>query len=248
MAEFNLSKVKSITIPEGSVKSIAIGEMTVWQKEDSLYNELSYLVAVDSSKAWIDTGIPYQNGCKVEIKTTLYGNSNLFGVFYTTERCRGYWNTNGTAIFNIGRDANDTLYSQITGFSINDTVIWTCTANPDTKEVSLIIGDKSDIKTAQSDTIVLDTSPNTIYLFAVNRTNTDTAVQGTRIIHYFKYWNVDNDLVLDLVPVERKSDGVLGMFNKVNGQFLTNISTGTFYKQIPANTTSDEAVDDMEFI
>lgn len=235
MAEFNLSKVKSITIPEGSVKSIAIGEMTVWKKEDSHYNELPYLVATDDSKAWIDTGVPYQNGCKIEIKTTLDGSSNLFGVFYTTERCRGYWSSGGTAMFNIGTSASDAIFPQIAGYSSNDTVVWTCTANPDIKEVSIVIGDKSSILTAQNDsTIAYDTSPYNIYLFTVHRT-ADIVQNGTRVIHYFKYWDVDGNLLLDLIPVERKADGVLGMLNKVDNTFLTNISTGTFYKEIPTS-------------
>lgn len=86
-----------------------------------------------------------------------------------------------------------------------------------------------------------------MYLFAVHRANTDTAVQGIRVIHYFKYWDVDNNLILDLIPVQRNSDGALGMLNKVNNQFLTNISTGTFYKELPANA-SDYVVDDIDII
>lgn len=200
----------------------------------SPYNVLPYLVATDASKAWIDTGIPYQNGCKIEMKTTLYNFANLFGVFYTTQRCRGYWEgTTGTAVFNIGTSRSDAVFPKIAGYNRDDTVIWNCTANPDTKEISLVIGDESDIRTAsQSSTIAYDTSPYTIYLFTVHRT-ADITQNGTRIIHYFKYWDVDSNLLLDLIPVERKSDGVLGMLNKVNGQFLTNISTGTFYKEIP---------------
>ena len=38
----------------------------------------------------------------------------------------------------------------------------------------------------------------------------------------------DNNLVLDLIPVRRKSDGTLGMLDKLTGTFLTNSGTGTF--------------------
>lgn len=85
-----------------------------------------------------------------------------------------------------------------------------------------------------------------MYLFAINRADTNTRVQGIRVIHYFKYWDINGNLLLDLIPVERKSDGILGMLNKVNGQFLTNISTGTFYKEVPAS--ADEEIDDMEIV
>lgn len=244
----NFSKVKTLTIPEGSVSKITISNKIVWQKADtSPYTELPYLVATDDSKAWIDLGIPYQYGCKIEMKTTLYGTSNLFGVFYTTERCRGYWGSGDIALFNIGNNSSDAIFPQITGYSNNDTVIWTCTANPDSEEVSLVVGDRSDIRTnVNSSIITYDTSPYTIYLFTVHRT-ADISVNGTRIIHYFKYWDVNGNLLLDLVPVQRNSDGALGMLNKINNQFLTNISTGTFYKELPANA-SDYVVDDIDII
>ena len=67
----DFSKVKSITIPVGSVSKITISNKIVWQKGDtSPYTELPYLVATDASRAWIDLGIPYQNGCRAEYKIT----------------------------------------------------------------------------------------------------------------------------------------------------------------------------------
>lgn len=244
----DFSKVKSITIPQGSVSKITISNKIVWQKADtSPYTELPYLVATGASKAWIDTGIPYQYGCRAEYKITFKGNANIFGVFYTTQRCRGLLSTN-EAIFNIGTSSSDTVYPKISGLTDNTVYIITCQANPDIPNAAIVVDDNQNVSTVQTDWLTWDSSPYNMYLFAVHRTNTDTAAQGIRVIHYFKYWNVDGNLLLDLIPVERKSDGVLGMFNKVNGQFLTNASTGTFYKEIPANATSDEAIDDIDII
>lgn len=46
-------------------------------------------------------------------------------------------------------------------------------------------------------------------------------------LYSYKIW--DNDvLVRDLVPAKRKSDSVLGMFDKVNSVFYTNAGTGSF--------------------
>ena len=242
----DFSKVKSITIPEGSVSKITISNKIVWQKtETSPYTELPYLIATDASKAWIDTGIPYQYGCRAEYKITLKGAANIFGVFYTAERCRGYLNT-AEAVFNVGTSSSNTVYPIVSGFTTDTVYIITCQANPDIPNAAVVVDDRQQVLTVQTDWLTWDSSPHNIYLFAVNRTNTDTAVQGIRVIHYFKYWDVDNNLLLDLIPVQRKSDGVLGMLNKVNGQLLTNISTGTFYKEIPAN--ADYVVDDIDII
>ena len=226
----DFSKVKSITIPEGSVSKITISNKIVWQKGDtSPYTELPYLVATDASRAWIDLGIPYQNGCRAEYKITLKGVANIFGVFYTAQRCRGYFNT-FEAVFNVGESINNCAYSTVKDLKTNTVYTITCQANPN---VTITVNGQTITSNLDSQYLTWDSSPHNMYLFALNRTDMNSRVWGTRVIHYFKYWDVNGNLLLDLVPVERKSDSVLGMFNKVNGQFLTNIADGTFYKELP---------------
>ena len=240
----NFSKVKSINIPEGSVSKITISNNIVWQKGDtSPYTELPYLVATDASRAWIDLGIPYQNGCRTEYKITLKGAANIFGVFYTTERCRGYTETS-SAVFNVGTAASNAVYPRIDGLTTNTVLTITCQANPN---ATITVNGQTSTSNLDTQYLTWNSSPYNMYLFAINRTDTNTRVQGTRVIHYFKYWDVNGNLLLDLIPVERKSDSVLGMFNKVNGQFLTNIADGTFYKEVPANA-SDYVTDDIDII
>lgn len=215
-------------------------------KLPATYTELPYLVATDASKAWIDTGIPYQNGCKIELQAANITTANLFGVFYTAARCRGYWaSNNNLATFNIGIDASNAIFNGLSdiGTGVHK---WVMVSNPNTNTTSITIGDKSYIYNQNPvDRLSFDTSPYTIYLFTVHRA-AEIANNGTRVIHYFKYWDNNGNLLLDLVPVQRNSDGVLGMLNKVNGRFLTNISTGTFYKEVPAS--ADEEIDDMEIV
>ena len=240
----DFSKVKSITIPEGSVSKITISNKIVWQKIDlSPYNVLPYLVATDASRAWIDLGIPYQNGCRAEYKITHKGVGNIFGVFYTTERCRGYTDSSN-AVFNVGTAASNAVYPRIEGLTSNTVLTITCQANPN---ATITVNGQTNTSNIDTQYLTWDSSPHNMYLFAIHRTDTDARTWGTRVIHYFKYWDVNGNLLLDLIPVERKSDSVLGMFNKVNGQFLTNIADGTFYKEIPANT-SDYVEDDTDII
>ena len=239
----DFSKVKSLTIREGSVSKITISNKIVWQKGDtSPYTELPYLVATDASRAWIDLGIPYQNGCRAEYKITLKGAGNIFGVFYTTERCRGYLEPS-RAVFNIGTAASDAAYPRIEGLTTDTVYTVNVTANPN---ATITVNGKTSTININTQYLTWDSSPHNIYLFAINRKDTDTGVQRIRVIHYYKYWDVNGNLLLDLIPVERKSDGVLGMPNKVNGQFLTNIADGTFYKEVPAS--ADEEIDDMEIV
>lgn len=214
-------------------------------KLPTTYTELPYLVATDASKAWIDLGISYQNGGRAEYKITLKGTANIFGVFYTNERCRGYLNTY-EGVFNIGTSASTSVFPSVSGLTTDTVYTITCQANPDIPNAAVVVDDRQQVLTVQTDWLTWDSSPHNMYLFAINRADTDTRLHGIRVIHYFKYWDVNGNLLLDLIPVERKSDGVLGMYNQADGRFLTNISTGTFYKEVPAS--ADEEIDDMEIV
>lgn len=227
----DFSNVKSVIIPEGNVSKITISNNIVWKKPDeNPYTVLPYLVAVQSSNAYIDLGIPYQIGCRAEYKITHKGNANIFGVFYTAQRCRGYI-TNNTAYFNVGQSPSTAAFPQLDGL-VNDTdYIITVVADQDAASALISIGDRTSEYTSLGDSLAWDSSPYNMYLFSVHRQT--PPADGTRVIHYFKYWDSNGDILLDLIPVERKSDGVLGMLNQVNGQFLTNIADGTFYKEIP---------------
>lgn len=72
------------------------------------------------------------------------------------------------------------------------------------------------------------TSPYNMYLFARNNTSNNLEeATGTKYCYSCKIW--DNDvLVRSFYPVERLSDGVLGMFDAVNRVFYTNAGTGEF--------------------
>ena len=158
----DFSKVKSITIPEGSVSKITISNKIVWQKADtSPYTELPYLVATDASKAWIDLGIPYHYGCRAEYKITLKGAANIFGVFYTTERCRGYLNTND-AVFNVGTSGSTGAFPIISGLTTDTVYTITCQSNPDIPIAAVVVDDRQQKLTVQTDWLTWDSSPHNI--------------------------------------------------------------------------------------
>lgn len=45
-----------------------------------------------------------------------------------------------------------------------------------------------------------------------------------------KIFSLKGEGVCDLIPCYRKSDGEIGMYNAINGEFLTNLGTGAFDK------------------
>ena len=73
-----------------------------------------------------------------------------------------------------------------------------------------------------------DFTCGTLYLFAINGLMSQPNwFNGNTRIYYAKIWDGDT-LVRDFVPVKRKSDSVLGMYDLVNKEFYTNAGTGTF--------------------
>ena len=67
---------------------------------------------------------------------------------------------------------------------------------------------------------------NSIILFG-NHTSSGYSQLSTVKIYSFKLWD-NGVLKRNLVPVSRKSDNVLGMYDTVNNVFYTNSGTGTF--------------------
>lgn len=66
-----------------------------------------------------------------------------------------------------------------------------------------------------------------LYLFALNGNGSVDSRHFNGLIYYFKVWE-SGSLIQDLIPVQRTSDGVYGMFDLVSKTFFTNAGTGNF--------------------
>lgn len=100
-------------------------------------------------------------------------------------------------------------------------------------------------KTLARATLVLDGANNKIYIDGTSynitrgsgtnnldiglgyRISADTQIYTKEKIYGAKIWQ-NGALVIDLIPVERISDGVSGMLDVVSGNFLTNVGSGVF--------------------
>lgn len=74
-------------------------------------------------------------------------------------------------------------------------------------------------------------SSNThVMIFTNAITNREGGSKTIAKVFYIKIWNTNGDLIKDYVPCYRKSDNVIGMYDLVNKEFITNQGTGTFVK------------------
>lgn len=90
-----------------------------------------------------------------------------------------------------------------------------------------VITASSDVSVAPNATTSNPTYP--IYIFARNNNNNPQYINKGLKIYSFKMFD-GNNLVQELIPCYRKSDGVIGMYDTVSRTFFTNSGTGTFLK------------------
>ena len=249
----DFSKVKSINIPEGSVSKITISNKIVWQKDTgglpSEYQQIDYIYAPSGNGAYIDLGIQYAHGCTFEIGWVYTDNNiQIFGATDTTGTYRcllsahfdnrpgsSYYGTSNNQFINIFYPQNDTTIGKL----IKQKVVYKSGNNQ---------GYTEDLDTGEkiSFTIQDYTISNNLYLLGQNYKGNYRG-NGLKQISYFKYWDNNENLLRDMIPCYRKSDNVIGMYDKVSNTFLTNAGTGTFYKEMPTNT-SDYVEDDIDII
>lgn len=106
------------------------------------------------------------------------------------------------------------------------------------KELTYTFDGVTEVVTAVGETINMfePAIELTSYLFARHGTNGVQVYDndGTKI-YYHREYLANGTLVLNMVPVKRNSDNVLGMYDLVSGQFFTNQGTGTFTAGTPVS-------------
>jgi hypothetical protein len=220
MLKLGDKSISRLYLGDKAINRAYLGEKLVFQanklKED--YEKLEYLQS--DGNCYIDTGIllGYDSKVIVRVKTVNSSTAQLvFGNNITGE--------NFTC--NIGNN--------ITNISRFDGAKYQGSLYKDATNVHTYTLDKTCIQVDDS-IFAWDVTPTNFkqtlstYLFA-NRASTGVnnfVSAGTRV-YDFKVYEKEK-LIQNLIPVKRKSDGVKGMFDIVNGQFLTNQGTGEFVK------------------
>ena len=81
----NFAGVQSVTIPEGDVKSIAIGGVTVWQKPNPLPYDALVEYVESTGAQYVDTGVLANQTARVEITLQairIAKDRGVFGYYY----------------------------------------------------------------------------------------------------------------------------------------------------------------------
>ena len=246
----DFSNIKELTIDGVKLKELSIGGVKVWQsgRLPAGYTKVKYIRADKNVQAYIDLGFAFDTRARVE--TSMYFESDIncypFGAAENNGALRCMISAPyGKAVYIYGSNGSEYVSSgnnspaYLLG-KFNDIVAtW--------EKGNLYIENLTNIKSATTTTQTEYTMTSNLYLFAQNY-NGSPRFQATgdavRQIKYFKYYDKNDNLICDLIPCVRNSDGVAGMYDMITKTFFTSIGSDPFV----AGPSVDEDYVQLEYI
>lgn len=199
---------------------------------DSEYKRVEYIEATGTQ--YINTGLLDTEGwnAELEIELTAFGNAssstgwtNLIG---SNVKTNGTWyrsyfslNQNKYFVLDVYSNYTATTYKAELNKKYN---IEACTFSGNGY---LIIDGVTYKTTTVTFSEHIDGAKN-IELLKVNDGSTNNMSYGK--LYYCKFYDKSKKLIRDFIPCYRKSDNVVGLYDKVNNMFYTNAGTGEFVK------------------
>lgn len=229
-----IANAAGIQMPEGDVVKITdkAGNI-IWEAAGlpSEYQQVEWIKAAANVGAYIDLGFAFDAAATIHISLhslSTYAIAYPFGAAensgvlrcmiscpYSTKEEAYLYGSKGTAY----------IASSIPGLNTNRHDLICRLKKGEMIWENVTLGTKGQGLTSQTEY----TMKNNLYLFAQNY-NGNARWGAERKICAFGYYDKNDELICDLIPCYRKSDGEIGMYDLARRLFLTNIGTGTFTK------------------
>lgn len=211
------NKLKSLVIPEGSVKSIACNGVTLWKKSKLPvgYTDLDYIETTGSgsgssgSGQYIDTGFKPNQDSRIVCEFMFKGGAGIYGARNSTS-------SNNFALRVISSKWQPGYYSLFTTNVPSDTTKWhVADQNKNVFSIDGVVAAEFEYRTVAP--------PYSIYIGAIHAGSTYYGSGRYRTCQIY-----DNGvLVRDFLPCKNPG-GEVGMYDLVNGKFYGNAGTGEF--------------------
>ena len=211
----NFANVQSITIPEGDVKSIAIGGVTVWQKPNPLPYDAEVEWVSAPSGAYVDSGVTLGPTMSVEADAVSQGNTHNQRLFGNADSTLGntvlYVNGSGYMAAIIAGTGGYNDYEPTAGRRV------TATLDLSDGGAEIVITYPNGTVRTKSLSLgrLADAYSGTMPIFALRRpTYVDTTVECLFRLSSLRVY-AGSVLVRDLVPVRVGTAGAL--YDRVTG-------------------------------
>lgn len=216
----NMSDVKAITVP------------------DYRYRELEYIES--SGTQYIDTGVIATNNLKVGITFRQISDTGAMGVIRQvgSNYVRHHITQTSSGInFSLGGTYNIKNYPDL--LDDNTTHIWWINNTTGISQMDSV----SSSFTSQA----AFTCQGTYYLFARNNVNMTTPITYINIrLYKVQLYKGTNTIINKFIPVQRKSDNMIGMYDTVQHKFHPNLGTGDFIMGPIVNEYINVSVDKIQ--
>ena len=202
------------------------------------YTEVEYLQS--NGTTYINTELTANQNTSAEIKyspTALYGYVTLFGARYSSSsRAFDAWarisnSSGGSSGIQIGTKGSQNPTPRVPAVANH---VYVASLSSTKYEATDITGNVSGSATFSN--VGNFTTPVPVWLFSLNQNGTSAkdnissnSSSNTKFagkIYYFRMYDGDN-LIVDMVPVERNSDGKYGMYDTVRRRFF-EAESGSF--------------------
>lgn len=188
------------------------------------YEYMQKLATTENDVIWIDTGVGGEHfdpkTVDIEVKFSSKGGLNTVSAAIFGFRVSN--TSNQFALFDSGASvqlssrygtSSTNIYTAAQGYVKGNTYVYKATTVGTSRKVYIDGVQRQSISTHP-------TTLGHIYLFGCNENNSGsvTNTNGIRTIYYCKIWN-EGTLVRDFIPVRRKADGEMGLFDKITNLF-----------------------------
>ena len=202
--------------------------------DSMVYTKLEYLE--DTGGQYIDTGLSMPSGFTTELRVTFLDvNSTSLRVILGAHTSNDPYYRNFISFSDGGLSWCDqklflgAYHDHCGNITVQKNVPINITAS--TVEGACFVEQNGVLDFGDFTTGGAQRSSDNLYLFNINvpaPSNYRLAYPAYMKLFYARIYNPDGTLVRDFVPVRRRSDSVLGMCDKVTGNFFTNSGTGEF--------------------
>ena len=197
----------------------------IWEKDPNYvpkeYQQVEYIKSTGTQ--YIDTGVKFNSNVdKFELTYQANDADTNYFIAGSGWQEAGYvwvYSYKGGSRFSTYIKDTDGSQRQFFGFDGPDTSIHKVVYDAKKQYVD-------DTLTADNTSYTFGETPYNFGLF--NSLNSTGYLAKTKI-YSFKMWK-SGTLVRNMIPVYRKSDNVIGLYDTVEGKFYTNAGTGTFEK------------------
>lgn len=174
------------------------------------YTRLTYIEA--TGKQYINTGYVVQEDDVIEMMYISTSTTSTDKALY------GCYDANGNLWFSIYSNTGYVRFGSSASSSVTNARM---TFKLTMKKSSVVL---DSAHSATPDFVGLPQVP--LYLFARNNKNTGVGMFGYCRCMNFSIKNGSGELVRDMLPCKRDSDGAIGMIDLVSGQFFANQGSG----------------------